>query len=213
MSAASGASGIVGLAVAQPGADPGTDLPRIAQGALVHHAARALVVDSADIVVRDDPQAHGDGCVCAPGNLMDPPFAPSPGEFRPWLDGFSSALVLQVDRPADSFRQGEPGWACRLKAIRNDGDYEALHETWTGLHDAIMWTERELFRAGYYLSVGFGALTCTLCNTCDVSRLCKFPYRARPSIEAVGVDVDATLQQLGLEAEQGAVLTGVVLAV
>jgi predicted metal-binding protein len=76
-----------------------------------------------------------------------------------------------------------------------------------------MWGERDLFRRGYYLSVGFGALTCTLCHTCDVAQLCKFPYQARPSMEAVGVDVDATLAALDMEGDTGTTLTGILLAV
>lgn len=202
-----------GLAVAQPGADPGSDLARIAADVLERSAARALVISSDQVVVREDPDAHDKECACGAGNLMDPPFAPSPDEFRPWLAGFASALVLQVERPSDGFVQGEPGWACRLAALRRSkGEYAGLHEAWTDMHDAVMWTERELFRAGYYLSVGFGALTCTLCLNCDVGRLCKFPYRARPSIEAVGVDVGATLRSVGLPGGD-TVLTGLVLAV
>ena len=200
-----------GLAIAQPSADVDADLDRIAQGVLAHRAARSRVISSADIVVREDPQAHGQDCRCAPGNLMDPPFAPSPREYRPWLDGFSSALVIQVDRPVDGFEQGEPAWACRLKSIREADAYAELHDAWESLHAAVMWTERELFRHGYYLSVGFGALTCTLCQTCDVTKLCKFPYRARPSIESVGIDVGATLQRSGLDRD--GVLSGIVLAV
>ena len=213
MSASPGAQGLAELAMAQPDADPQTDLPRVAEGATRHGASRAQVVSSDHVVVRDDAMAHASDCHCAPGNLMDPPFAPSPAEFRPWLEGFSSALVLQTDRPSDGFHQGEAGWACRLKDIREEGDYTSMHTAWLELHDAVMWTERELFRGGYYLSVGFGALTCTLCPTCDVSKLCKFPYRARPSIEAVGVDVDATLQRLSMQPRDGAVLTAIVLAV
>lgn len=200
-----------GLAVAQPGADPQADLVRVAQGVLARGAARSLVVASEEIVLRDDPLAHGTGCDCAPGNLMDPPFAPTPREFRPWLEGFSWALVLQADAPTDGFLQGQPAWACHLKSMREAGDYAGFRDTWERLHDSVMWTERELFRRGYYLSVGFTALTCTLCHTCDVTQLCKFPYRARPSAEAVGVDVDGTVRRVGLRSE-GA-LTGIVLAV
>jgi predicted metal-binding protein len=200
-----------GLAIAQPGADVDADLGRIAEGVLEHRAARSCVISSGNIAVREDPQAHGQGCRCAPGNLMDPPFAPSPLEFRPWLDGFSSALVVQVDHPVEGFEQGEPAWACRLKSMREEAGYAELHDAWESLHAAVMWTERELFRHGYYLSVGFGALTCTLCQTCDVTKLCKFPYRARPSVEAVGIDVGATLQRSGLDRD--GILTGIVLAV
>ena len=205
--------GIGDLAIAQPGANPDADLAQVARGVLVQGASRCKVIASNRVVVRDDAMAHGDGCRCAPGNLMDPPFAPTPAEFRPWLANFTSVLVLQVDHRSNGFRQGEAGWACRLKSVREGGDYETLHAAWLNLHNAVMWSERELFRLGYYLSVGFGALTCTLCPTCDVSQLCKRPYRARPSIEAVGVDVDTTLRELDMEPQAGSALTALVLAV
>ena len=202
-----------GLAVALPGADPKTDLPRIAADSLHHSAARCVIATADRIVVREDALAHGPTCACAPGNLMDPPFAPSPAEFQAWLGGFSSALVPQVDRPANGFVQGVPNWACTLADRRRDGtEDEALKAAWSQLHDAVMWVERELFRAGYYLSVGLSALTCTLCPTCDVTKLCKFPFRARPSMEAVGIDVEATLRAVELPGGPG-VLTGLALAI
>lgn len=55
-----------------------------------------------------------------------------------------------------------------------------------------------------------------MCEPCDVTELCKFPYSARPSMEAVGIDVAATLKRLGLHGggdDGGGVLTGLVLAV
>jgi hypothetical protein len=80
-------AGIAGLAVAKPGADPDSDLAWIAGASLCHGASRCQVTASRAVVVREDPLAHGEGCRCSPGNLMDPPFAPTPLEFDPgWRD-------------------------------------------------------------------------------------------------------------------------------
>ena len=50
------------------------------------------------------------------------------------------------------------------------------------------------FADGYYLAVGFSCGSCrdllcgsTLCQVLDSGR-CRFPLKARPSIEAVGID-------------------------
>jgi len=51
--------------------------------------------------------------------------------------------------------------------------------------------EREAFLEGYYRAFAFGAGPCTLCNSCPDNG-CKHPDRARPSMEACGIDVFAT---------------------
>ena len=59
------------------------------------------------------------------------------------------------------------------------------------------------FRDGYYLAAGFGCGSCrgSLCDGlyCQVldSRRCRFPLRARPSMEAVGIDVFGLAANLG----------------
>lgn len=56
--------------------------------------------------------------------------------------------------------------------------------------------ERELFLAGYYKVFGFAAGACNLCRTCAAS--CRHPELARPSMEACGIDVFATVRKAGL---------------
>ena len=59
------------------------------------------------------------------------------------------------------------------------------------------------FRDGYYLAAGFSCGSCkdTLCNGlyCQAldSRRCRFPLRARPSMEAVGIDVFGLAASVG----------------
>jgi predicted metal-binding protein len=54
--------------------------------------------------------------------------------------------------------------------------------------------ERELFLAGYYKAFAFGSCPCRACRSCDVMQPCKKPAVARPSMEAVGIDVFATVR-------------------
>ena len=70
--------------------------------------------------------------------------------------------------------------------------------------------EREAFLAGHYKALGLGAGRCRLCKTCDLDQPCQHPEEARPSLEACGVDVYATVRANGLpirvltdESEQG----------
>jgi predicted metal-binding protein len=62
------------------------------------------------------------------------------------------------------------------------------------------------FYDGYYLAVGFGAGSCkhTLCSqqeSCAAleGKKCRFTLRARPSMEAVGIDVYKMAAEAGWE--------------
>jgi predicted metal-binding protein len=61
---------------------------------------------------------------------------------------------------------------------------------------AIAALEREVFLMDYYKVVGFGAGPCRLCDECSLSE-CRFPEEARPSMEACGIDVYATVRKSG----------------
>ncbi len=57
--------------------------------------------------------------------------------------------------------------------------------------------ERELFLAGFYKALGLGAGPCNLCSPCPLEPPCRHPDRARPSMEACGIDVYATARRHG----------------
>ena len=59
--------------------------------------------------------------------------------------------------------------------------------------------ERELFLSGYYKSFGLGAGPCTLCEACAMEEGCRHAERARPAMEAVGIDVFATAHNHGFD--------------
>jgi len=57
--------------------------------------------------------------------------------------------------------------------------------------------EREAFLAGFYKAFGFGAGPCNLCDECDIEGGCKNSERARPAMEACGIDVYQTARDNG----------------
>ena len=61
--------------------------------------------------------------------------------------------------------------------------------------------ERELFLAGYYRAFGLGAGPCELCKSCAFDEGCHHPYKARPAMEACGIDVFATVRKHGFPLE------------
>jgi predicted metal-binding protein len=60
--------------------------------------------------------------------------------------------------------------------------------------------EREIFLSGYYKAFGFGSGPCTICKDCN-KLACKYPEKARPSLEACGIDVYATVRSNGYPIE------------
>jgi predicted metal-binding protein len=61
--------------------------------------------------------------------------------------------------------------------------------------------EREVFLRGYFKALGFGSGPCRLCDRCDTGVRCRYPYLARPSMEACGIDVFTTVRANGLTIE------------
>ncbi|MFC1699837.1 DUF2284 domain-containing protein [Candidatus Omnitrophota bacterium] len=59
--------------------------------------------------------------------------------------------------------------------------------------------ERELFFDGYYKALGLGAGPCNLCEEC--ADTCKHAEKARPSMEACGIDVFSTVRAHGFPIE------------
>ncbi|MFI5341384.1 MAG: DUF2284 domain-containing protein [Candidatus Methylomirabilales bacterium] len=60
--------------------------------------------------------------------------------------------------------------------------------------------EREVFLAGFYKALGLGAGPCRSCRKCNFKE-CVHPEDARPSMEACGIDVFATVRGNGFPIE------------
>jgi len=58
--------------------------------------------------------------------------------------------------------------------------------------------EREFFLAGHYKALGLGSGPCLLCDECAFDEGCRHPDDARPSMEACGIDVYATVRANGM---------------
>jgi predicted metal-binding protein len=61
--------------------------------------------------------------------------------------------------------------------------------------------EKSAFENGSPFAAGLIGGCCRLCDECVATTgnsSCRHPFKARPSMEAMGIDVTATLQQAGL---------------
>jgi predicted metal-binding protein len=108
--------------------------------------------------------------------LCCPPHTPSPEETRKVLDSYGQALLLHKH------------W------IKGYGTIQKFNEELVEL-------ERALFLDGFYKAFAMGSGPCTLCAECDTSGTCRNAERARPSMEACGIDVFATARYHGLPIE------------
>ncbi len=75
-----------------------------------------------------------------------------------------------------------------------------LHgDEYTDIRHVVSKLEREIFLDGYYKAFGMGAGPCNLCEKCQ--KFCRYPYEARPSMEACGIDVYSTVRANGFPIE------------
>ncbi len=107
--------------------------------------------------------------------LTCPPFSPTPEYTGRMLKDYSKALISVFHIP------GEKKERVRRKKLRKD----------------VANLEREMFLDGYYKAFGMACGPCNLCRECTLSYPCKYEDFARPSMEACGIDVYATLANVG----------------
>jgi len=140
-------------------------------------------------------------------NLMCPPHVMSVQEFRDVLAKYEWAVLIQIEKPIPAEMKRE---------IRNADDVAALYKSTkfsnsykkafdpikSKLHRIVHKVEAQAFAQGYRFATGFIGGTCKLCPKCvaisNPQEPCRQPFRARPSMEAVGIDVFKTAENAGL---------------
>ena len=103
--------------------------------------------------------------------LVCPPFTPTPEEMRKVLDAYRRAILIHFEADAE------------IKAM-------------------VAELEREIFLRGAWKAFGLGAGTCYFCKKCPADeRQCRHAERARPAMEACGIDVFSTVKKAGFPIE------------
>jgi predicted metal-binding protein len=146
------------------------------------YAAMALKKGIDDAVVVDTAKVYTApwvrmkcrfGCGGYGQRLCCPPYAPDYQETRAILDSYKHGLLLHKHWKKDYSFVGK-------------------------FNEVVVDMERTLFLDGYYKAFGMGSGPCSLCADCDTSGTCRNPERARPSMEACGIDVFQTARAHGL---------------
>ena len=139
------------------------------------------------------------GCKAYGKHLSCPPYSPTPEETEKILSDYTDAVLVEF--------VGLP----KKTTVDPRRIHHHLKDLILQVENVIFNLERHAFLSGYYKAFGFGAYPCSLCETCilegcdvdihAVKQLCRHPDRLRPSMEAGGIDVYATVRAAGFELE------------
>ena len=158
-------------------------LEHFVEAALEGGADRAVLMDASQVVVDDRVRLKCRIPICKNYNrcLMCPPNTYTVAEFRGLLAQYSQALLLQ---------------------IKAKGKSEVdIIDTELQVQNLVSDLETKALMEGNYFVAGLGAAHCRLCPECvgvQSDEECRHPFRARPSMEAVGIDVYKTSANGGI---------------
>lgn len=151
------------------------------QRAVAAGATQALVIEPSCIVtapwVRWKCQF---GCRDYNKNFCCPPHTPTPKQTRQVLDSYNRAILFHLQ-----WTKGKQSGKEITKYFNN-----------------VVAMEKELFQDGFYRAFSMLAGPCILCRGSQCALLenepCRFPEKARPSMEGCGIDVFQTVYNYGL---------------
>lgn len=156
------------------------DLEKYCQSVTEGKEAEAMVIDPSGVVTAPWVRLKCQfGCAGYGRGYCCPPDTPGPLEMRAVLDSYRRAILFHIRgaKTADRKRRG----------------YFAT------FFEALVDLEGEMFKDGFYRALVFLAGPCTLCKECakQSGKACHLGARARPSMEACGIDVYQTARNHG----------------
>jgi len=180
--------------------------------------ATAAKIISADRVAIDErvrlkcevPRCSGYGHY-----LTCPPYAMPVETFAKILSRYKWCLLVQVE--AKDINSTDKSRGRIDPSLR--GNYRELHRPFRlKLLQIVEAVEAAAFKKGLYFAAGFVGGSCILCDRCiddKSSQVCRHPFRARPAMEAVGINVIRTAKNAGLpiylSSSQNVMWTGLIL--
>lgn len=179
---------------------PRPDLERYRELALASGASDAVIVPADEVVIDERVRLKCvvPRCLRAGETPNCPPHVPDLDLVRRALSRFSWAVLLKCEvEPLEDYLPGS-------------GETETERRRTLSFHrksnEVINALERHAYGDGYHLAMGFGGGSCKdylcqgmICQFLDSGR-CRFPHRARPAMEAIGIDVITLINKVGWEA-------------
>ncbi len=191
-----------------------SDLIDIAQKA---GATAAKIIPSQSVAVDERVRLKCEVPRCAGFGqyLTCPPHVMSVEVFAKILSKYKRCLLVQVEaKDINSMDKGKGRIDYTLLK-----DNRELHRPFRlKLLQVVEAVEAAAFKKGLCFAAGFVGGSCVLCDRCvddKISEPCRHPFRARPPMEAVGIDVRKTAENAGLSihlsSSKNVVWTGLVL--
>jgi predicted metal-binding protein len=184
-------------ALGQPtsGDDSKADLECYRKLALEMGATDAVIIPSSSVPVdeRVRLKCFVPRCQRAGETPNCPPYYPDLGLVRRALNRFSWAILFKcnVETLGESFKGDSKTKRHRILSF-HQGSNQIIYEL-----------ERRAYKDGYDLALGFGGGSCKdyLCEGLECQFLdsgrCRFPNRARPSMESMGIHVIELIKKVG----------------
>jgi predicted metal-binding protein len=119
-------------------------------------------------------------------------------EFRDILSAYRKALIFQIEADYDSSDRSVGGRLSKELEERVTEPNELMKQ----LHSLVNLMETMAFKRGFHLAAGLIGGECMLCPECvtpSSGESCRRPFEARPSMEAMGIDVVRTCEKVGLK--------------
>ena len=147
--------------------------------------------------------------------LTCPPYVMSVEAFSKIRSSYKWGLLVQVEAKDIDSTDKDKGRINRTILKEN----RKLHRSFKlKLLEIVEAVESAAFKKGMRFATGLVGGSCVLCERCvddKSSQVCRHPFRARPPMEAVGIDVVKTAQNAGLpihlSSSKNVVWTGLVL--
>ncbi len=176
-------------------------LSRLVECARAAGADEARAVDAKDVVVdvRVRLKCAVPLCDSYGRHLMCPPGVMPVDEFERALGRYRRALILQV--VTDHGSADEEGMRLNRETCDAREGTTRTRDWKLRLHRVVNTVEAAAFKEGFYLAAGLIGGTCGLCEECagqQGGEPCRHPFEARPSMEAMGIDVLKTCKNAGL---------------
>ena len=180
-------------------------------------ATAARIIPSRQVVIDDRVRLKCEVPRCAGYGqyLTCPPYVMSVEAFSKIRSSYKWGLLVQVEAKDIDSADKDKGRINRTILKEN----RKLHRSFKlKLLEIVEAVESAALKKGMRFATGLVGGSCVLCERCvdgKSSDACRHPFRARPPMEAVGIDVVKTAQNAGLpihlSSSENVVWTGLVL--
>jgi predicted metal-binding protein len=176
------------------------DLERFRQKALKFGASAAEIIPASSVVVQERVwlKCLVPLCDMAGTNPCCPPYTPQPDFIRKALSQYRWAVLFKRDvRSLEKYIATSVAQQKEKRGLAVEKKFHRKTYEIVGRLEVYAQTE------GYDLAMGFACGSCrsNLCNKAPCAFLekgeCRFPLQARPSMEAVGIDVFDLCNKVG----------------